>query len=313
MFHLRKKLAPGAGFGDLQPALLDGDLATIGECADEDDPFRVLADVDEAPGAGEFGAEFADVDVALLIDLRHAEKRDIQPTTVVKVELRGLVDDRLRIASRAEIEPTRRNTTEYPRFGGEGHQVNDFLFVGDVGDAFRHADPQIDHAVRQDFEGRAPGDNFTLTGWHEGNGLGRYPNLAAKCRIVGILEGLPMVFGRRDHDAIHQYCGNLDVAGVQAAAFGQALDLNDDDPAGVVNGGRDGQYLQGQRFLFHGDITVRVRGRPTNQGNIDRESLIKEVFFAADGHQFDDILGGQSVHFAATEAGIDESPQTYLA
>lgn len=148
-------------------------LATIGECADEDDPFRVLADVDESTGAGEFGAEFADVDVALLIDLRHAEKRDIQATTVVKVGIRGLVDDRLRIASRAEIEPT--GIPPSTQFSSKGRRLNDFLFVGDVGDAFRHADPQIDYAVRQDFEGRAPGDDFTLTGWHEGNGSGSVP------------------------------------------------------------------------------------------------------------------------------------------
>ena len=58
--------------------------------------LRVLADVDEAAGAGQPRAELADVEVAFAVGLRQAEERDVQPAAVVEVELVGLVDDRLR-------------------------------------------------------------------------------------------------------------------------------------------------------------------------------------------------------------------------
>ena len=74
-------------------AVLDLDLEPAGgERAREDDTLRVLADVDEAAGAGKARAEAADVDVAFRVDLRHAEARHVESAAVVEVELLVLVD-----------------------------------------------------------------------------------------------------------------------------------------------------------------------------------------------------------------------------
>jgi hypothetical protein len=49
----------------------------------------VLADVDEAAGAGQPRAELADVEVAFGVRLRQAQHRQVQPAAVVEVELVG--------------------------------------------------------------------------------------------------------------------------------------------------------------------------------------------------------------------------------
>ena len=70
MLDLADELLHIAFVDDPQAAVLDRDLQAAGrERADEDDLLGVLADVDEAAGAGETRAEFADVQIALLIRL----------------------------------------------------------------------------------------------------------------------------------------------------------------------------------------------------------------------------------------------------
>ena len=147
VFDFLEELAAGTGRNDVQLALFDAHRATGEKGADEHHPLGILADVDEATGAGQAVAKLADIDVALLIDLRHAQEGDVQTTPVVKIELRGLVDDRLGIAGGAKVESTGRNAPEHARFGGQGHQFDGFFFIGDVGDALGHADAEVDHAV----------------------------------------------------------------------------------------------------------------------------------------------------------------------
>src|SRR4029078_7569843 len=55
--------------------------------ADKDRLLGVLADVDQASGAGELGAELADVQVADAVDLRQSEKRRIKRDAVVEIKL----------------------------------------------------------------------------------------------------------------------------------------------------------------------------------------------------------------------------------
>lgn len=88
----------------------------------------------------------------------HAQKGDVQSAAIVKVKLGRLVDNRLRVAGGAEIEAACGNTAQNAWLGGQGHQINGLLFIGDIGDAFRHADAKIDDAVRQNFKCGAAGD-----------------------------------------------------------------------------------------------------------------------------------------------------------
>ena len=77
--------------------MVRSDVQTVsGEGAAEDEFARVLGDVDEATHAGETGAEAGNIDIPILIDLRGTEGGKVEATTVVKIELRRLIDDRLR-------------------------------------------------------------------------------------------------------------------------------------------------------------------------------------------------------------------------
>src|ERR1700674_4533865 len=62
------------------------------EGTDEDHLLGVLADVNEAAGAGKLRAEFAIVEIAGPAGLRQAEKRRVETTAVIKIELVRLVD-----------------------------------------------------------------------------------------------------------------------------------------------------------------------------------------------------------------------------
>ena len=66
------------------------------EGADEHHLLGILADVDEAAGARETWAKFADVQIALLVRLGKTEEGGIKAAAIVVVELIGLIDDGLR-------------------------------------------------------------------------------------------------------------------------------------------------------------------------------------------------------------------------
>ena len=89
-----------------QPPAVRGDLQiSRGKCADENDLLAVLAYVDETTCAGQSGTEATDIQVALALRLRQAQERNVEPTTIVEVELVGLIDDCLGVDRGSEIEP----------------------------------------------------------------------------------------------------------------------------------------------------------------------------------------------------------------
>ena len=90
-----------------------GGAARRQEGAEEHQLFRVLADVDEPAGSGEFRPELADIEIAGAIDLRKPEEGRIQPAAVVEVELIGLVDHRLGVDRRAKIDAAGGNAADH--------------------------------------------------------------------------------------------------------------------------------------------------------------------------------------------------------
>src|SRR5438132_1577773 len=89
----------------------------------------------------------ARMSLSMSIGLGEAEKRDVEPTAVVEIELIGLIDHRLGVDSGAEIEPAGRNATDDARLRRQGNEIDDLLLGGHRGDAFGHADAEIDHRV----------------------------------------------------------------------------------------------------------------------------------------------------------------------
>ena len=81
-----------------------GGVAIGGKRPGENKLAYILADVDEPPGAGKMRTEPADIDVAGAIDLSHAEAREVQATAIIEIDLLILMQQRLRINARTEIE-----------------------------------------------------------------------------------------------------------------------------------------------------------------------------------------------------------------
>ena len=219
---------------NLQLPVLDLNLELPGaESADENDLLGVLADVDESARARDLRPEFADVQVAFPVGLGKAKEGDIKSAAIVKIELVGLVDQRLRIRGSAEIQAAGGDAPNDSWLRRKGHQVYDPFLVGDVGDALGHADAQVDDAVWLQFHGGAPGDNLALAHLHQRNRTRRQADLRAESGVVLLAEGLPVVLGLRNDDAIHEDAWNLDVAWIERAAFGDPLNLSDHDTTGV--------------------------------------------------------------------------------
>ena len=284
-----------------------------GKGTHEDHLFRVLADVDEAPGAGEPGAEFRDIEVALAVGLGQPQEGNIESTTVVEVELAGLIDDRLGIDGGAEAETPRRDSPHHSGFGGEGDEIQDVLLGRHGGHALGHADAQVHHVVGGEFQGRAAGDNLALVQAHGRDGGQRHPDLPRESGAIGLAEGLHVVLGPlRDYHAIDQDPGDLDLPGVEAMAVGKALDLGNDEATRIMDGHGDSLGLQRQGLALHGDIALRVGGGAANEADLDREGLVKQILIAVDlhqAHQIDAAGEGPVVELAATQAGIDEGAQ----
>jgi hypothetical protein len=98
----------------------------------------------------------------------------------------------------------------------------------------------------------------------------------------------------------------IDLARIETAAFGHALDLRNHDAAGIMRRHGDRKRLQSQRFLFHGEIAVGIAGGRANDSDVDGKRLVEQALLAAQGDQFDQVLGAAGVELAAAVARIDE-------
>ena len=115
----------------------------------------------------------------------------------------------------------------------------------------------------------------------------------------------------RDAHAVDEDAGDLDLARVERAAVGEALDLHDDEAAGVARGHGDGERLQRQRLALHRDVAVGVGGGAAHDGDVDREGLVEEVLLAVDLHQAHELVLARGVDAAAAVARIGEGAEPH--
>ena len=282
-----------------------------GKRTDKNYFLGLLRNIDEAARPGQPRAEFGDIQVALLVGLGQPEESNVEAAAIVEIKLAGLVDNRLGVGRRAETQATGRYATDHAGLGGQRHQIDHLLLGGDIGDAFRHADAEIDHGVDLQLQRCPTGDDLAFAHRHRGNRRHRYLDFPGKGRAVLFAEGLHVVFGLfSHHDAIDQNAGNFYLPRVQRATLGDAFDLHDDDAAGVARRHRDGLRFQRQRLLLHGDIAVRIGRRAANDADIDREGLVEQVFLAVDFHDPNEVVCRHLVQLAAPKTRIDKRPQT---
>ena len=242
-------------------------------------------------------------------DWARPRKAISRAAAVIKIELAGLVDDGVRVDGGTEIEPAGGQAADDAGLGRQSDIIQNFFFVGHTRDALGHADPQVDHAVGLELEGGPPGDDFSFAHLHGRDRLHGHADFSAVGRVVGFREGLVVIFGPGDHDAVDKNAGDFNLAGVQGPAVGDAFHLDDDESAGVSGGGGDGQGLQGQGLPFHGDISVRVRRGPPEDGHMDGQGLVGEIFLTVEGDELHQVLGGAGVDFAAAVSGVHEGAE----
>ena len=175
--------------------------------------------------------------------------------------------------------------------------------------ALGHADAEIDDAVGRQLERRAAGDDLARAVPHRRQRAGARADFGRIGRIVLGREGLPVVLRLRHHHAIDHHARHLHLPRIERAALGDALDLRDDDAAGIARRHGDGQSLERQRLLLHGQIAVGIAGGRPDDPDIDREGPVEQAFLAVDVDEADEVLLGPVVELAAAVARIDEGAE----
>jgi hypothetical protein len=118
-----------------------------------------------------------------------------------------------------------------------------------------------------------------------------------------------VIFRRGLDDVIDQDAGHFDVAGTQRVGGDHALDLRDHQTAGILGRGGNGQSVQRQRFIFHGDIAIAIRGSAANERHIDAERFVQQPFLAVDDDDLDQLLPGRLVQPPAVLTGVDKGAE----
>ena len=180
-----------------------------------------------------------------------------------------------------------------------------------IDDAVGHADPEIDDAVRAEFERRAARNDLPFAEFKRREGIRLNADLAGKRGVVWGCEGLPVVLGPRHDHAIHQNTRNLDLTWVEAAGFGYPLDLRNDNAAGIACRHGNRQRFQRQRLFLHGQVAIGIGCRGTDDADMDREGLIGEAFFATERDPLDQFLGGSRVELAAAVERVNEGVHSH--
>ena len=112
---------------------------------------------------------------------------------------------------RAEARAAGQHAADDAGLGGQRDEGRDLLLVGDRGDALRHADAEVDDAVRRQLEGGAARDDLALVERHLGH-AGRRARGSAPESAGSYMHAVvhAVHLGRLgDDDAVDQDAGHL--------------------------------------------------------------------------------------------------------
>src|ERR1700722_19581839 len=137
---------------DCEPAVSDLKLQPLGgEGSAKNHLLGVLGNIDEAAAAGEKEADLADVDIALGVGLRHAEKSEVVPASVVEVELVALVDAGLGIVAGAKNHAPGRHPADQALLDREGVVGQGPVLVRHRRNSIRNADADVKRGSGKQF------------------------------------------------------------------------------------------------------------------------------------------------------------------
>ena len=157
------------------------------------------------------------------------------------------------------------------------------LLGRDRRDAFRHADAEIDDAARRQLEGAAPRDDLALVERHRLDAIERHPLPAGKGVVIGRAVGLEVVLRPREHDAIDQHAGDLDLARIERIGGGDALDLRDDEArassCAAIAAARLSSVSASRSIVM---LPAGIGGGAADQRDVDREGFVAQPLLAID-------------------------------
>src|SRR5690606_1162395 len=127
---------------------------------------------------------------------------DVEAAAIVEIELRRLIDHRLRVVAAAEVEARGRHAADGTAFHREGELAEPAGFGGDCGDRFRQADAEVDDVAGANLAQGARADALAVRlrqGWQIELGTGR--DIGG---VEGAAKGLVMAVAAGDNDAIDE-------------------------------------------------------------------------------------------------------------
>src|SRR5215475_2978784 len=240
----------------------------------------VLTDIDEPADPDDFVSEAADVDAALAVDLDEGQKRQIEASAIVEVELVRLIHYGVVILCRSRIGARQWSATHEALLVGEHDPVDDTLFCRDRSDPRRYAGTEIADRARGEFHSCSAGHDLAMAEWKRLDGGQRASELARIARAAIRRVGLPL--GRIDYNVIDDDPGNLDGARRQNTVLCDPLDLHDHDTASASGCLRHGQHFAGDRFLLHADVAVFIGRRAPQDRDVEFQGFEAQPLFAID-------------------------------
>ncbi len=304
------------------PAFL-GDFQALGaEGQAEDHILGGGCDVGETADSGKVIGSAVGVDIAEAVHFQCAHEAPVQAAAVVEVKLHGHITDGAGSDHGAELAPAGGKTTDAAGLYSQGQLVEDSLGRRVFGSFFRDTDADVDDVAGfQFFRGPAADDRgsqvFPLIAdfgilffqasvpvLHVGGGHVDVAGESAEDFIV-------LLLGADDHH-VHQRGRDDHIPG-PAKVGAEPVYLHDDLPVIAPGQLGEGESVDGEVFIFKGDIAVGVCAGGLDEGNVRRGKTIVEIFFSLNLHHADErVVFRDGIEPGAFHAGIHEDPETHL-
>src|SRR6185503_15625198 len=308
VLNLLHELAALAFLQNLQLSVSDIQSCPGGEEAGKDNLPCMRSDIDEAAASGgqvRFGAQFGNIDVAIPIDLKKGQQRDVESAPLEIGELAGRGDDRIRVRGAAECKPQQRNAAHGALFDDPGDFAMQPFFQQHTRHVGGNAKAEIDGGTAGKLLCCASRDDFLWPPFGQFEALIRPGYLAADGRIVCRLGGLHLL-GIHDH-MVDQRSRHVNLLRFERLRANHALDLRDDDPAVIARGERLVEGAKECAFVFIGQIPALVRRRRSYDRDAWRYCRKKQPFLCLKSDLFDYRLPrGELVHCSTMACRIDE-------
>ena len=121
-----------------------------------------------------------------------------------------------------------------------------------------------------------------------------------------------MVFRFSNYDVVYQNTRHLYILGIKGLGLGYIFNLSKNNTAVSLCRHSQVQRFQEQRFFIHGHIAVFVADGTANHCHINIKGVIVQILFPMEIDQFNHIILGDIIDFAALPAGVDVCAKSHF-